>query len=464
MLKAKVPKCDFPFQAVTTATRFLCSTCYFPTGAALLQAKMFKCKFPGCDYSQKAPYWIKQHEKIHSSDPNLRRPHECQYCGYRSSSKYKLKDHVLLHTDGQKFACSVSSCNYRTHNKDYLVSHKKRHNAPHLFCAFKGCSYKNKSNSKLKAHVAIHHTTERKKDVKCPFCPKTYYRTDNLYAHLLTHTNEKPSKCSMCSYETKFGYELNVHRKDIHGQFLKSGKLGLHKCELCDYSTSAPGKLKRHLASHSDERPYACTFPGCNHRYKRLDSLKIHTTSAHTPTYHHCPEPDCAYVTKTKHLLGAHRRVHKKLFPCHFPGCNRQCHSEVTLLNHQRFHDPNRKLQCVHCPLRFPTKSTLKHHIESVHGQGKRLQCPHCNKYSSSKYSLVGHIKLVHRVENTSCSRPGCTFKGSLAQSISATVDVLRHKCKFCDCTFVDPHELIKHEIFHRGAIVILNKLDVFYQ
>ena len=364
-----------------------------------------KCNFPGCNFRHKWPSGIKEHEKIHSDDPKVRKPYDCQYCDYRSSCKYYLKDHILLHTDGPKFVCSIADCHYRTHNKHYLQSHVKRHNAPELYCAFKGCNYKSKYKSVLKVHYETHQVGGRKRNTECPLCSKMFYTPAHLQTHLTTHTNEKPFKCSFCSYQSKTRHNLSCHLQDVHAQFLTGEEQGRHKCELCNFSTGMSRKLRRHLASHIDERPYACTFPGCSYRAKRSDSLKSHTTHIHAPEIHRCPEPDCIYVGKNKLLLRVHLKSHNKRFPCVVPGCNRQFHSEVSLLKHQSMHDPTRKYECNRCPLRFIVERELRLHAESVHGEGRRFHCPRCSKSYSRRNNLRAHIRRVHQEEESTLLR-----------------------------------------------------------
>ena len=66
-----------------------------------------------------------------------------------------------------------------------------------------------------------------------------------------------------------------------------------YKCNKCEYSTNNHGHFDNHLRVHSEDKPFKCTEPGCNKRFKR----KQHLTS--------------------------HLRMHsgEKPFVCHFGGC-----------------------------------------------------------------------------------------------------------------------------------------------
>ncbi|OBA23767.1 hypothetical protein METBIDRAFT_9996 [Metschnikowia bicuspidata var. bicuspidata NRRL YB-4993] len=54
-----------------------------------------------------------------------------------------------------------------------------------------------------------------------------------------------------------------------------------HKCPLCYARFQRPEHVKRHLKSHSSEKPFQCDVPDCGRRFNRKDNLKAHLKKIH---------------------------------------------------------------------------------------------------------------------------------------------------------------------------------------
>lgn len=55
----------------------------------------------------------------------------------------------------------------------------------------------------------------------------------------------------------------------------------IHECPLCHSRFQRPEHVKRHMRSHSSEKPFACPQPDCNKRFNRKDNLKQHLRKIH---------------------------------------------------------------------------------------------------------------------------------------------------------------------------------------
>lgn len=55
-----------------------------------------------------------------------------------------------------------------------------------------------------------------------------------------------------------------------------------HLCPLCLARFQRPEHVKRHLKSHSTEKPFMCDMPNCGRRFNRKDNLKAHLKKIHS--------------------------------------------------------------------------------------------------------------------------------------------------------------------------------------
>ena len=53
----------------------------------------------------------------------------------------------------------------------------------------------------------------------------------------------------------------------------------LFLCQFCSTSFPRQQQLKRHVRKHTGEKPFPCTFPGCNKHFSRSDNRQQHLRS-----------------------------------------------------------------------------------------------------------------------------------------------------------------------------------------
>ncbi|XP_065288961.2 transcription factor IIIA-like isoform X1 [Dermacentor albipictus] len=269
----------------------------------------------------------------------------------------------------------------------------------------------------------------------------------------------------------------------INGRSPSTSNETIFVCCFDGCSASFPNgkKLKWHMRVHDGDRPYECTYSGCNKKYTRQFHLTRHMKKSHESNkdkvksfkcihdncekvfscenalykhmkYSHekrifqcehcpkafvkhqhlkvhsfehtkvlpypCPEPGCDKAFLLPSKLRAHQNTHKG-YPCDVEGCE-AVFAKWTLLQKHRKIDHQKQFPCPACGRVFYTKWNLTTHAETHSAGRESFCCPHegCSRFYFQEKNLRQHISSAHENKRFSCDAPGCTRTFFAKQSL----------------------------------------------
>ncbi|XP_032046273.1 zinc finger protein 142 isoform X1 [Aythya fuligula] len=449
-----------------------------------------------CEFTCKQARCLRQHVRIKHEGV---KPHQCRFCEFSTTRRYRLEAHQSLHTGVGRIACGSCSQTFGTNSKLRIHRLRVHEKTPTHFCPL--CDYGSYLQNDITRHVNSCHRGEL--NFGCARCEARFSSETALKQHVLRRHEEKVAYgCPRCGFVCHSEATLKCHLQKQHPHLEcgtckesfpsrealeehKRQHFG-HRCELCSFAAKERQQLVRHyVESHEpaapQDKPLRCPFCdfACRHQLVFDQHVKGH---GGTRVYK-CS--DCAYSTKNRQKITWHIRIHtgEKPYKCHL--CKYACADPSRLKYHMRIHKEERKYLCPDCGYKCKWVNQLKYHMtkhtglkpyrcdeceyrtnradalrvhqETRHREARSFICEQCGKAFKTRFLLKTHLKKHSEEKPYVCNACGRAFRwaAGLRHHYLTHTDQHPFFCRYCPYKAKQKFQVIKHIQRHhpeRGA------------
>ncbi|XP_059194453.1 oocyte zinc finger protein XlCOF28 [Centropristis striata] len=336
-----------------------------------------------------------------NNESSLSGDYPCSVCDLQLPSKFKLQDHMNLHTGARPYCCAECGkrfCqiyNYRVHLRTHAQSQVDRPTCRICLRTFA-------SQEDLTIHLSRTHFENE--FYECDLCKRVFASLKECEYHVQLHKCKRDVVCEVCGRSFSSQKSLTRHRKKTCRR--------IFKCTDCSKTFINKNGLLKHSFSHLGLLPYTCVRCRCHFRLAKL--YRLHKCE---PERIHCvaclreflseqdfqqhkkdtgcwgnQEPkgdeirclECGQRFDTTEELKKHAGAHQRVLKC--AECGKGFRSALLLMSHMGGHAGKSPCLCQSCGLGFPHQQNYDSHRKTC-GQTPKPPVSNSKKRQASKSS-----------------------------------------------------------------------------